>query len=331
MIYEPEVNELEPDHPPSPPMPPSKQTTIEDDVDDLDDVLEQFNAPSTSTKAKEPAKAPKAPDAAKKDDSIDEDEFAKQFADEMEAFMKSLADPSGSIPSEIDPDAAKKAEALRKAWESLLVDDLEQEDETLEDATLNVPSTSTGTKSSATADAKSKTKEEAEDAFQNAVKSAMDKLKKSDESNKADLNEGDLSSLLSAFSNLSFDGEGGDGVQGVLETLMGQLMSKEILYEPLKELNDKFPEYLETNRSLISTEDQVRYDKQKSIISEVIAIFESPDYSDTNPATSAEIIKLMSEMQEYGSPPAEIMGTLPPGFDVGSDGLPSLNDQCIVA
>ena len=68
-------------------------------------------------------------------------------------------------------------------------------------------------------------------------------------------NEGDLSSLLSAFSSLNFDGDGGDGVQGVLETLMGQLMSKEILYEPLKELNDKVREpscvVFEANRLLV--------------------------------------------------------------------------------
>jgi len=38
---------------------------------------------------------------------------------------------------------------------------------------------------------------------------------------------------------MNFNGEGGDDVQGVLESLMGQLMSKEVLYEPLKELHQK--------------------------------------------------------------------------------------------
>lgn len=50
-------------------------------------------------------------------------------------------------------------------------------------------------------------------------------------------NEGDLAALLSAFSGLNVDGEG--DMQGALESLMGQLMSKEILYEPLKELHEK--------------------------------------------------------------------------------------------
>jgi len=35
-------------------------------------------------------------------------------------------------------------------------------------------------------------------------------------------------------------GEGGEGdMEGILETLMSQLMSKDILYEPLNELHQK--------------------------------------------------------------------------------------------
>lgn len=35
------------------------------------------------------------------------------------------------------------------------------------------------------------------------------------------------------------DGETEDGLQGILETMMSQLMSKEVLYEPLKEMHEK--------------------------------------------------------------------------------------------
>ena len=34
-------------------------------------------------------------------------------------------------------------------------------------------------------------------------------------------------------------GEAEDGMQGILETMMSQLMSKEVLYEPLKEMHEK--------------------------------------------------------------------------------------------
>ncbi|KAG8783690.1 Peroxisome chaperone and import receptor [Serendipita sp. 401] len=305
----------------------SSKPIIEDDVDDLDDVLEQFNAPSTSTQAKPDATSKKS----EKEEDISEEEFAQRFADEMEAFMKGLIDPEGKDSGPVDPEAAKQAEKLRKAWEQLLVEDLEGESDKVMEETMKLPSSSKSATSKHKSDKEvDPAKEEAEDEFQKAVKQAMDKLKASDESNKSDLGDGDLADLLSSFSKLNFDGDTDGNVQGVLETLMGQLMSKDILYEPLKELNEKFPEYLENNRGMIATEDQVRYDKQKSIVSDVVAIFEVPDYSDTNPVTTAEIVRLMSEMQEYGSPPAEIMGALPPGFDVGPDGLPSLEDKCII-
>jgi peroxin-19 len=36
------------------------------------------------------------------------------------------------------------------------------------------------------------------------------------------------------------------------------------------------------------------------------------------------------QMQEHGAPPAEIMGELPPGLDLGPDGAPQLPDGCLV-
>ena len=47
----------------------------------------------------------------------------------------------------------------------------------------------------------------------------------------------------------------------------------------------------------MSTEDQVRYDKQYSIVGQVVEIFETPGYSDDNQATTTEIVSLMSEVR----------------------------------
>jgi Pex19 protein family len=47
----------------------------------------------------------------------------------------------------------------------------------------------------------------------------------------------------------------------------------------------------------MSTEDQVRYDKQYSIVGQVVEIFETPGYSDSNQATTTEIVSLMSEVR----------------------------------
>ena len=44
---------------------------------------------------------------------------------------------------------------------------------------------------------------------------------------------------MSSLSNMEGDGEGEHGLEGILETMMSQLMSKEVLYEPLKEMHEK--------------------------------------------------------------------------------------------
>jgi hypothetical protein len=44
-----------------------------------------------------------------------------------------------------------------------------------------------------------------------------------------------LSAILGSLGDLGDD----DSIQNLLEGMMGQLMGKDVLYEPLKELNDK--------------------------------------------------------------------------------------------
>jgi peroxin-19 len=146
-------------------------------------VLEQFSAPSTSTS--KPTIQSKQKEPSVKDEEIDEEDFAKQFAAEMEAFMKGLVDP-GSKPSAepVDPEAEKQAEALRKAWEQLLVEDLEGEEE--EDTYMATPAVASGSKPKAAKSTESskESTSKVEDEFQKAVKQAMEKLKESDDSSK---------------------------------------------------------------------------------------------------------------------------------------------------
>jgi peroxin-19 len=65
-------------------------------------------------------------------------------------------------------------------------------------------------------------------------------------------------------------------------------------------------------------------------VKEVLAIFDAPDYHDDNAASHKVIVELMSEVQSYGSPPADLMGPLPLGVDLGPDGLPQLGENCVI-
>ncbi|OSC98870.1 Pex19-domain-containing protein [Trametes coccinea BRFM310] len=330
---------------------PRKTTVEEDDLDDLDDVLEQFNKPapkaaastagvssSTSQTPSKSAPPAQAPASEKKPDPFGldgiDDDFARELTKGMESLFRDIAQGAGldDIPdlskAEEGTTDEEREKAFKAAWEAMLVEGMNgamaPEDIV---AGKGKAATTAGASGSGSGAADAST-----DSFQDNIKKMMEKLKESDR--KADEATSKGEGLEDIFSRLSGDidaTESEDELKGLLENMMSQLMSKEVLYEPLKELHDKFPSYLEDNASKLSEEDKKRYSSQSKIVAEIVATFEDPSYSDDDPQKGLKVVELMQEMQEHGSPPAEIMGPLPPGFDLGPDGLPSLPEGCTIA
>ncbi|XP_002976649.2 peroxisome biogenesis protein 19-1 [Selaginella moellendorffii] len=119
--------------------------------------------------------------------------------------------------------------------------------------------------------------------------------------------------------------------EGLLESLLGrqdleslvgnfmqQILSKEILHEPMKEIGERYPSWLEANKSKLSKEDRDRFSKQHQLILELCRVY------DTTPGDFDKITELMQSMQGCGQPPAEIVAELAPGLQLGEDGLPQL-------
>jgi peroxin-19 len=135
---------------------------------------------------------------------------------------------------------------------------------------------------------------------------------------------GDLSGLEGAMDNPE--------LTKMLEGMMDELMSREILYEPLKELRDKYPAYLAGAESRdISADDRKRYEQQSAYITQIVAVFEDPQYDAKDAQMAARVQELMNQMQDCGSPPKEIVGDMPaeleslPGFG-GAGG----NEECTI-
>lgn len=56
--------------------------------------------------------------------------------------------------------------------------------------------------------------------------------------------------------------EGLDGAfNDIVSSMMDTLMSKEVLYDPLKELANKYPSFLQENKDKIPANDYQRYEK----------------------------------------------------------------------
>jgi len=122
------------------------------------------------------------------------------------------------------------------------------------------------------------------------------------------------------------------GVEQMMEGMMGKLMSKDVLYEPLKEMRDKYPEWLATNKGNISSEDYSKYIKQLEIVKKICLVFE------TDAENMQKVTELMQALQEIGQPPLELMKGIAPDLELNDEGLPTLpeldgfqnNKDCIV-
>ncbi|KAI0691483.1 Pex19 protein [Cytidiella melzeri] len=277
-----------------------------------------------------PANATRKPPASLEDLDVGED-FARELAEGMAALMREIAAEAGDKPEEnitgtktpASKDELEREANFRKAWENMLVDGM--------NGALDIDDFGVTGKGKAPAKPGEGSKAEVpEDSFQASIRKAMDKLKESDSSLQTDAASGGdpLDTLLSQL------GEGGEEteeqIQGLLESMMAQLMSKEVLYEPLKELNEKFPAYMRDNAEKLSAEDKQRHESQSRIVTEVLAIYDDPKYDPDNQEQGVKVVTLMNTMQTLGSPPAEIMGPLPPGMELGKDGMPQLPDSCVI-
>ncbi|KAI8308857.1 Peroxisomal biogenesis factor 19 [Colletotrichum sp. SAR11_240] len=121
-----------------------------------------------------------------------------------------------------------------------------------------------------------------------------------------------LAEMMKQLGDGNMDGAGSEEeFSKMLMGMMEQLTNKEILYEPMKELNDKFPEWLEKNREKTPAEDLKRYEEQQALVKEIVAKFEEKTYADGNAADREYIVDRMQKMQAAGSPPSDLVGDMP--------------------
>jgi len=116
-------------------------------------------------------------------------------------------------------------------------------------------------------------------------------------------NGGSSSSSGGGGSSASEQAAGDDtAMEGLLDQLVGQLLSKDVMLEPIKHLHAEFPKYLASHASSISAEELQRYQKQQALVERILEAYEE------TPADTDKVATLMQQMQACGAPPAEIAG-----------------------
>ena len=271
----------------------------EDDLSDLDDVLDEFantklDSEASTASAPKAAPQPSAPSASgpgRPEDISpaelllqDEDEFAKKLQEEMAQLLG-------------QGDFQNQFEEIMKEMNSELGGDHLPAPTASEAAAIASSSLEDGTPLKASASTS-----KADKSFQDTIRKTMERMQESgDAASSAAASSASqddiLAQMLKEMESGGFGGEGNDeDFSKILMGMMEQLTNKEILYEPMKELDDKFPAWMEKNKDKVPQEDLKRYEEQQGLVKEITARFERKGYSDDNAKDREYIVERMQKV-----------------------------------
>ncbi|KAG5982751.1 hypothetical protein E4U55_001403 [Claviceps digitariae] len=301
----------------------------EDDLDDLDDLLEDFATVKMTASAQEPRLAESAnavpsqtppqpndasakiPATTSREPEMSEEDFAKQL-------QAGMADLLGEL--ENSPEMQEQFEAMFKQMAAAAAAGESEPEPGMTRADGSPAKSSNNEPPPANNDA----------SFQETIRRTMERMQTSGEQATAAAAAGSGDDFLSELlKQMGSGGElGGEGSEEefskMLMGMMEQLTNKDILYEPMKELNDKFPEWFEKHEASTSSEDLKRYEEQRTLVREIVAKFEETSYSDDNAADREYIVDRMQKMQAAGSPPSDLVGDMASA----QEAFGGVDDQC---
>lgn len=146
----------------------------------------------------------------------------------------------------------------------------------------------------------------ADESFQDAILRTMQRMQDSGNKAHAEAAAGDsediLAQMLKEMQNGDSSASAGEPeFSKMLMTMMEQLTNKDILYDPMKELNDKFPAWMSNHKASVEADDLLRYEKQQRLITEIVGKFEESTYSDANAKDREYIVERMQEVDYHNS------------------------------
>lgn len=137
--------------------------------------------------------------------------------------------------------------------------------------------------------------------FQETIRRTMARMQESgDQATAAATAEGSeddfIAEMMKAMKDIPSEGGNEEDFSKMLMGMMEQLTHKDILYEPMKELNDKFPGWMEKNKDTIAKDDLKRYLEQQVLVAEMVTKFEETTYADSNVADREYIVDRMQKV-----------------------------------
>jgi peroxin-19 len=253
-------------------------------------MLDEFAPSKPEPKAPAPGKLPitntEPIDATK---GLTDEEFAKQLESTMSQLFEGL---------ESDPDMAAQFQTMMKQFG----------DSGLGESRLDAPAPANSSpKASSKTTKKTGSKSEpptagGEDSFQETIKKTMERMRESGDQATAaattESNDDMLAQIMKAMQ--TSDLGGGEGSEEefskFLLGMMEELTNKDILYEPMKDLDDKYPDWIEKHVGKVDEADMKRYEEQRVYVREITGRFEKKGYSDDNAADRQYIVERMQKV-----------------------------------
>lgn len=250
-------------------------------LDEFNPSKPEITSPSSSSGPGRPQAPTTEPFAT---EGISEDDFAKQL-------QAGMADLLGEL--EASPEMQAQFESMLKELGGAAA---------LGEATGSAaPAATPSTSKRKSKDAPSMSTSAAESTFQETIKKTMERMQASGDQATAaaasDNTDDILAEMMKAMQASGLDGEASEEeFSKMLLGVMEQLTNKEILYEPMKELDDKLPSWMEKNQGNVKAEDMKRYKDQQVYVREIVARFEQKTYKDENAADREYIVERMQKV-----------------------------------
>ncbi|KAH6604638.1 peroxin [Trichoderma cornu-damae] len=292
----------------------------EDDLDDLDELLDGFKAVRQEMLNDDTLK--EAPETADLDyENMSEEEVTKRMQAGIAGLLANL---------EQSPELQAQFEEMFKQMGAEMEAE-EQREQQPSNKDKGTPAAGAAASAPAAAEAAASPQPAGEGSgggFQDTIRRTMERMQSSgDQATAAAAAGGEddfLAEMLKSLTAGEFAGGSEEDFSKMLMGMMEQLTNREILYEPMKELHDKFPAWIASNKDSVPADDLKRYVEQKTIVAEIVAKFNEPTYSDSNAADREYIVDRMQKMQAAGSPPSDLVGDMASA----QEAFNATEDQC---
>ena len=127
-----------------------------------------------------------------------------------------------------------------------------------------------------------------------------------------EVGESMMEDMIAQFETLGEKEDYNEVIDGVIR----QLLSKDLMYEPTKQICEKFPEWLALHKPNLTDTEYNNYGRQYMTFQKLLAVY------DTEPDNFPRLMELMFDMQAFGQPPADIIRDLAPGLKFDENGMP---------